>query len=92
MGNLIELFFILLLRMNFIIINRIMRKGECLMTRKEKLKNMIDQLPDEKINLIEPLVQGLLQKKKVPFPKGKLGIKRPFKRENLYDDILANRY
>ncbi len=62
------------------------------MTRKEKLKNMIDQLPDEKINLIEPLVKGLLQKKRIPFPKGKLGIKKQFSRETLYDEIMADRY
>ncbi|NIA31005.1 MAG: hypothetical protein GWP06_13965 [Actinobacteria bacterium] len=62
------------------------------MTKKEKLKNIIDQLPEDKINLIEPLLNDLLQKKREPFPKGKLGIKKLLNREILYDEIMADRY
>ena len=62
------------------------------MTTKEKLKNLIDRLPEERINLIEPFLKNLLTGNKQDIPTGNLGLKKPFNRENLYDDILTNRY
>ena len=62
------------------------------MTNREKLKNLIDQLPEERINLIEPFLKNLLNANKQDIPTGNLGLKKPFNRENLHDNILTNRY
>ncbi|MCD4663919.1 MAG: hypothetical protein K8R68_01535 [Bacteroidales bacterium] len=62
------------------------------MTNREKLKNLIDQLPEERINLIEPFLMNFVNGNKQDIPTGNLGLKKPFNRESLYDHILANRY
>lgn len=62
------------------------------MTTKEKLKNLIDQLPEEKLNLIEPFLRILSKENKPVLPKGNLGLKESFNRASLYEEILANRY
>jgi hypothetical protein len=62
------------------------------MTPKQQLKNLIEQLPDEKGALIETLVKNLLKDNQLKPPRGKLGIKKPFDRKAFYDDIVADRY
>ncbi len=62
------------------------------MTTKEKIKYLIDQLPDQEIDVIEPLLASLLKRKKRPLPTAKLGLKKSFDRKNLYDEFLADRY
>jgi len=62
------------------------------MTAKQQLKNLIEQLPDEKAALIETFLKNLLKGNQLKPPKGKLGLKKPFNRKPFYDDILADRY
>ena len=62
------------------------------MITKEKLKVLIDQLPEDKVPLIENFINSLLFQKTIEPPKGDLGIKKPFNRSDLYDEILADRY
>jgi len=59
---------------------------------REKIKALIDQLPDENLSDIERFLQQLLAMKKNILPKGKLGIIKPFNRTEIYDELLANRY
>lgn len=61
------------------------------MSQKEKFKHLIDQLPDERITLIETMLKPLLQAEEPMPPTGKLELKGPFDRETLYEDILADR-
>lgn len=62
------------------------------MTTKEKIKHLIDQLPDQDIDFIEPLLVTFLQRNKRPLPMANLGLKKSFDRKNLYDEFLADRY
>jgi len=62
------------------------------MTPKEQLKNLLDQIPDERAPLIETFLRNLLGEKEIKPPKGKLGLKKPFDRKAFYDDALADRY
>ena len=62
------------------------------MTPKEQLKNLLDQIPDEKAPLIETFLRNLLGEKEIRPPKGKLGLKKPFDRKAFYDDVLVDRY
>lgn len=62
------------------------------MTPKEQLKNLLDQIPDEKAPLIETFLRNLLGEKEIRPPKGKLGLKKPFDRKAFYDDALVDRY
>ncbi len=62
------------------------------MTTKEKIKTLIDELPEEKLQVIELLLQPLLVARKNPIPTGNLGLKEPFNRVDLYDEIVAHRY
>ena len=62
------------------------------MKTKEQLKGLIDQLPEDKVPLIENFINSLLFQKTIEPPKGDLGIKKPFSRGDLYDEIVADRY
>ena len=62
------------------------------MTTKEKLKELIDQIPEKKVNIIEPFLNNLLKDNILFPPCGNLGLKKTFEREDLYDDILVDRY
>ena len=62
------------------------------MTHKEQLKNLVEQIPDEKVPLIEAFLRNLLGEKEIRPPKGKLGLKKPFDRKAFYDDALVDRY
>jgi hypothetical protein len=63
------------------------------MITKEQLKSLIDQLPEDKVPFIENFINSLLLKnERVKPPTGKLGLKEPFNRGDLYDEILADRY
>ena len=62
------------------------------MTTKERIKQHIDQLPEDKLKLIETLIAQLAADSQKAFPTGKLGLKEPFNRGAIYDDYLANRY
>lgn len=62
------------------------------MTPKQQLKNLIEQLPDEKAALIETFLKNLLKENQLKPPRGKLGLKKPFDRKAFYDYILADRY
>lgn len=59
------------------------------MTKKEELKNLIENLPDEKIAILELFLNNLLKEINKP-PKGNLGLKKPFNRATLYDEFLAD--
>ena len=61
------------------------------MTVKEELKTLVDQLPETKAKLVATWVRSVLQERRHKPPKGRLGLKRPFDREELYDDVLADR-
>ena len=52
------------------------------MTPKQQLKKLIEQLPDEKAALIEYFIKNLLKERKLKPPSGKLGLKKPFKRNS----------
>ena len=60
------------------------------MTTRERIKNIIDQLPDQELDIIEPILLNLLDKKKLILPKGNLGLKETFDRKELYDEFLAD--
>jgi hypothetical protein len=62
------------------------------MTPKQQLKNLIEQLPDEKTALIETFLKNLLREDQLKPPRGKLGLKKPFDRKVFYNDILVDRY
>ena len=62
------------------------------MTHKEQLKNLVEQIPDEKVPLIEAFLRNLLGEKEIRPPKGKLGLKKPFDRKAFYDNALVDRY
>ena len=62
------------------------------MTPKQQLKNLIEQLPNEKAALIETFLQNLLKENQLKPPEGKLGLKKPFDRKVFYNDILVDRY
>jgi len=62
------------------------------MTTKEKIKTLIDELPEEKLQVIELLLRQILVARQNTLPTGKLGLKEPFNRVDLYDEIMAHRY
>ena len=62
------------------------------MTPKQQLKNLIEQLTDEKAALIETFLKNLLKENQLKPPRGKLGLKKLFDRRAFYDGILADRY
>jgi len=66
--------------------------GGITMTHKEKLKNLLEHVPDEKAPLIETFLRNLLGVKELKPPKGRLGLKKPFDRKAFYDDTLVDRY
>lgn len=62
------------------------------MITKEQLKGLIDQLPEDKVPLIEKFIHNLIFEATTKPPTGKLGFKKSFNRSDLYDEILADRY
>jgi len=62
------------------------------MVTKEQIKNLVDQIPEEKLEFVEPILRNLLAKPKMAMPKGNLGLKEQINRETIYDDVLAHRY
>lgn len=62
------------------------------MTTKDKLKQYIDQLPDDKLPYVEKMIETILAQRNQLLPKGKLGLKEPFHRGAIYEDILAHRH
>ncbi|MDW7680971.1 MAG: hypothetical protein SCK70_10425 [bacterium] len=62
------------------------------MTAKERLKKMIDDLPDDQLKFIDQVLKNLLNQKNILPPKGDLGLKKTLNREDIYDDILADRH
>lgn len=61
------------------------------MTGKEELKVLVDRLPEERAKWMVPWVKSMVQKGRRRPPTGRLGLKRPFDRKELYDDVLADR-
>ncbi len=57
------------------------------MNEKEKLKKMIDDLPDDQLQFIDQVLKTLLNQKNILPPKGDLGLKKTLNREEIYDDI-----
>ncbi len=62
------------------------------MTTRDKLKHMIDETPDDILDKVGPLITGMLKGNKNTLPKIKLGIYKPVNRNDLYDDVMADRY
>ncbi len=59
---------------------------------KQQIKDLLDQLSEDKVALLEKLLSNLLKHENNEPPKGNLGLKRNFDRDSLYDEILATRY
>lgn len=62
------------------------------MTKKEQLKNLIEDLPDDKIRIIEVFLNNLVKENPIKPPKGNLGLKKPFSRADFYDELLVDRH
>ena len=60
------------------------------MSTKELIKELIDQIPDEKNESIESLLRGLLVKSPIELPKANLGLKEQINRESIYDDVIVS--
>lgn len=54
------------------------------MTAKDKIKILIDQMPDKEFDLIEPFLINMLGLQKKSIPKGNLGLKRDLERTELH--------
>ena len=66
-------------------------KEELYMTVKEELRALVDQLPEEKAKRMVTWLRSMVQEGKRTPPKGKLGLRGPLDREDLYSDLLSHR-
>ena len=60
------------------------------MSLKERIIQAVDGLSEEQQEKLLQWIQSL-QKERIKPPTGKLGLKRPFQREELYEDALSHR-
>ena len=57
---------------------------------QERIMHAVDSLSEEQQEKLLQWIQ-ILQKGQIKPPTGKLGIKKPFRREKLYKDVLSHR-
>ena len=57
---------------------------------KERIIQVVDGLSEEQQEKLLQWIQAL-RKERIKPPTGKLGLKRPFRREELYEDVLPHR-
>lgn len=61
------------------------------MAVKEKIIRALDNLSEDQQKKLLEWVESL-QKEKVKPPAGKLGLQKPFRREEFYDNVLSDRF
>ncbi len=62
------------------------------MTQKQKIKKMVEQLPDEKAALVEKMIETILTSPTNEPPSVELGLKKEFHRGEFYDELMADRH
>lgn len=60
------------------------------MSLKKKIIQAIDSLSEEQQQALLRWIQAL-RKDRIKPPTGKLGLKKPFRREELYEDVISHR-